>query len=147
MSQQISQDPKLIYDRISTNFAKQSMLTTIGARLELAELGRCVITAPIGEAFRQHHGFAHAGFTFTLGDTAAGYAALSHMREGAEVVSVEVKMNMLAPAVGDYLVATGSVLRAGRQIVAVRAEVEAVTGDQRKLVAALQGTMMPVEIS
>ena len=93
----------------------------------------------------QQQGFSHAGLAWTIGDSAAGYAALSVLPAGAEVVTVEMKINLLAPAVGDRLVAEGRVLRAGRRIVVVAAEVWAETGGTRKHAATLLGTMLPVE--
>ena len=85
------------------------------------------------------------GLAFMLGDSAAGYAALSLMPEGREVMTVEMKINLLAPAIGDTLEAIGEVVRAGRRLTVVRAEVFALTGDTRKSVALLQGTMIPVD--
>jgi uncharacterized protein (TIGR00369 family) len=91
-------------------------------------------------AFSQQHGYGHAGVTFALGDTAAGYAALSVKPEGAEVLTAEMKVNLVAPAKGDRLVAEGRVVRPGRRLVVVSAEVRA----GETLVALLQGTMIPV---
>ena len=93
----------------------------------------------------QQHGAAHAGLAFMLGDSAAGYAALTLMPEGVEVMTVEMKINLMAPAVGEALEAVGSVERTGRRLSVVRAEVVAVTGGRRKTVALLQGTMIPVD--
>lgn len=84
------------------------------------------------------------GLTFALGDTAAGYAALSLMPEGQEVMTVEMKINLIAPAVGTSLIARSEVMRAGRRLSVVRAEVVALTDGQEKTVALLQGTMIPV---
>jgi uncharacterized protein (TIGR00369 family) len=132
-------------DRIKDSFARQGLMQTLGAELaEIAE-GRVVITAPITPAASQQHGFAHAGMTFALGDSAAGYSALSLMPEGAEVLTAEMKINLLAPADGVRLIATGEVVKPGRKLVVVRATVETETADgTRKPVAILQGTMVPV---
>lgn len=136
------------FTRIAQNFAQQGLMQTLDATLIEAGPGHCVITAPITPAVSQQQGFAHAGTSFSLGDSAAGYAALSRMAADMDVVSVEVKMNMLRPAVGTRLIATGTVLRAGRQITVVRADVEAEDANgTRRLVAALQGTMMAVPIA
>ncbi|SDJ88588.1 PaaI family thioesterase [Aliiruegeria lutimaris] len=131
-------------DRIRTSFAAQSLMRTFGAELGEIAPGRVEITAPILPGSRQQHGFAHAGLTFSLGDSAAGYAALSMMPEGAEVMSVEVKINLLAPAKGSRLIAIGKVVKPGRRLVVVSAEVFAEEAGTRKLVALLQGTMIPV---
>jgi len=131
--------------RIRASFAAQSLMATVGADMVDLAAGRCVVVAPIGPGMRQQHGAAHAGLTFALGDTAAGYAALSTMPAGAEVMTVEMKINLLAPARGDRLVATGRVAKAGRRLTVVTAEVMAETAGERRLVALLQGTMIPVE--
>ena len=131
--------------RVTDSFNRQPMMQTLGARLALLEPGRCVIRAAIAPHVLQQHGAAHAGLAFTLGDSAAGYAALSLMAADAEVMTVEMKINLLAPAIGDTLEAVGRVMRAGRRLSVVTAEVFALTGDARKSVALLQGTMIPVE--
>ena len=93
---------------------------------------------------QQQHGYAHAGLAFALGDSAAGYSALSVMAAEAEVLTTEMKINLVAPAAGARLIATGEVVKPGRRLVVVRARVEA-EGDSgaRRLVAVLQGTMIP----
>ena len=131
--------------RIATSFARQGLMTTFGARLLEAHDGLARIEAPIGPAVSQQQGLAHAGLAFALGDTAAGYAALSRLPEGREVVTVEIKINLIAAARGDRLLATGRVVRAGRRVIVVTAEV-AVPGDPPRPVAILQGTMMPVGV-
>lgn len=93
---------------------------------------------------RQQQGHGHAALTFALGDTAAGYAALSVMPEGAEVLTAEIKINLLAPAQGDRLVAEGRVIKPGRRLVVVQADVFAETADARRQIALLTGTMVPV---
>ena len=132
-------------ERIRESFAAQSLMRTFGAAITAIGPGSCVIAAPILPGARQQQGFGHAGLTFALGDTAAGYAALALMPEGAEVLTVEMKINLLAPAAGDRLVATGRVVKAGRRLTVVTAEVVAETGAARRTVAVLQGTMIPVE--
>lgn len=132
--------------RIRASFAQQAMMETIGATLEEVTQGQVVISAPVQDQFRQQQGVAHAGLVFTLGDNAAGYAALSVMPPGVEVMTVEMKINMLAPGQG-RLIAEGRVLKPGRRLVIVAADVwsEDATG-ARKHVAALQGTMIPVTL-
>jgi uncharacterized protein (TIGR00369 family) len=131
--------------RIRDSFNRQSMMTTIGAQLLGVSPGHCLLRAPIGPHVLQQHGAAHAALAFALGDSAAGYAALTTMPQGAEVLTVEMKINLLAPAVGEALEAEGRVIRAGRRLTIVTAEVFALTGSHRKPVALLQGTMIPVE--
>jgi len=131
--------------KVRHSFARQSLMATFGATLAEVAAGRVVIAAPILDLARQQHGFGHAGLTFTLGDTAAGYAALTLMPLPAEVLTVEMKINLVAPAAGDRLIATGRVVKAGRRLTVVTAEVEAETDGTRRTVALLQGTMLPVE--
>lgn len=133
-----------VEDKVRASFARQTMMQTVGATLHTVEPGRVVITAPIGPHVRQQQGAAHAGMTFAIGDSAAGFAALTLMPAEAEVMSVEMKINLLAPGLGDRLVAEGRVVRAGRRITVVTAEVRAEADGADKLVALLQGTMIPV---
>ncbi len=121
-------------------------MTTLGATLADVRDGQVIITAPILPSSAQQHGFGHAGLTFSIGDSAAGYSALTMMAEGQEVLTTEMKINLLAPAMGDYLRATGKVVKAGKRLVIVTAEVEAITGDQAITIAILQGTMVPVNL-
>lgn len=132
--------------QIEESFAKQGLMTSFSARLDAVRDGHVVISAPIRPDVCQQHGAAHAGFTFALGDSAAGYAALSLLGEGAEVMTVEMKINLLAPATGARLIATGEVVRRGRRIVVSKAMVEAEDDNgARRDVAMLLGTMIPVE--
>ncbi|WP_068301085.1 PaaI family thioesterase [Pararhodobacter sp. CCB-MM2] len=130
--------------RVRDSFARQTMMDTLGATLTALAPGRCVIRAPIAPHLKQQHGAAHAGLAFTLGDTAAGYSALSTMAGDTDVMTVEMKINLLSPAVGEALEAVGEVVRAGKRLTVVKAEVFALQGDSRKPVALLQGTMIPV---
>lgn len=133
-------------DRIRNSFARQGLMKTLGAKLTEVAQGRVTITAPITPAGSQQHGFAHAGMTFALGDSAAGYSALTMMPDGAEVLTAEMKINLLAPADGLRLVAIGEVVKPGRKLVVIRALVETEYADgTRKPVAILQGTMVPVQ--
>lgn len=130
--------------RVRASYARQSLMTTFGAELTEVRSGEVTITAPILPLARQQHDVGHAGLAFSIGDTAAGYAALTLMPAEAEVMTVEMKINLLAPASGDRLVAVGRVIRPGRRIMVVAGDVWAETGDQRRHVAMLQGTMIPV---
>ncbi len=121
------------------------MMETLGARLISAGDGHCVIEAPILPGSQQQHGFGHAGLTFAIGDSAAGYAALSVMPQDHEVLTSEIKINLLAPAKGNLLIARGKVVKPGRRLVVVTSEVFARTGDEEKLIALMQGTMVPVQ--
>ncbi len=131
-------------DRIQTSFDLQAMMQTFGAQLDHVETGRVTLSAPILPGSRQQQGLAHAALTFGLGDSAAGYAALTTLPEDCEVVTAEIKINLTAPANGDRLVAMGRVVKPGKRLVVVTSEVFSLSGGQETLVAVLQGTMVPV---
>lgn len=133
-------------DRIHASFARQAMMTTFGARLVDVAEGRVRIEAPILPLALQQQGFGHAGLTFSLGDSAAGYAALTVLPEDREVVTAEIKINLLAPARGELLVARGRVIRPGRRLVVVASDVFAVANGVEAHIAMLTGTMVPVRV-
>ncbi len=138
---------KDIEAKVRASFAGQSMMTTLGAELTALSPGRVTITAPILPGSRQQHGAAHAGLTFSIGDSAAGYSALTMFPEAAEVLTVEMKINLMAPGIGDRLIAEGLVIRSGRRLTVVQSEVFAESEGARKQIALLQGTMIAVENS
>ncbi|WP_397542398.1 hotdog fold thioesterase [Roseovarius salis] len=131
-------------EKIRESFAAQSMMATLGAELSRMAPGAVEITAPILETSRQQQGFAHAGLTFAIGDSAAGYAALSTMPEDHEVLTTEMKINLLAPGAGERLVARGHVVKPGRRLVIVQSDVYAVRDGAETHIALLTGTMIPV---
>ena len=135
-----------ILPRIQTSFDRQSMMATLGAKLLQAEDGATTITAPILPGTRQQQGFGHAGLTFSIGDSAAGYAALTLLPDTQEVVTAEIKINLLAPAKGDRLIARGRVIKPGRRLMVVASDVYAETGGTERHIACLTGTMMPVDL-
>jgi uncharacterized protein (TIGR00369 family) len=114
----------------------------IGARLSQVEPGRCVIELAVRGDLTQQHGFVHGGVVGMIADSAGGYAGFTLMPADASVLTVEYKINMLAPAAGDLLIATGEVLKPGRTLSIVRSEVVAVHGDRRTRVAVMQQTLM-----
>ncbi|SNR25366.1 PaaI family thioesterase [Puniceibacterium sediminis] len=130
--------------RIRNSFGRQSMMATFGASLADVAPGCVTIHAPILPGAMQQQGFGHAGLTFSIGDSAAGYAALTLLAQDQEVVTAEIKINLLAPARGDLLIARGKVVKPGRRLVVVTSEVYARAGDTETLIAILQGTMIPV---
>lgn len=132
--------------RIRDSFAAQSMMQTLGASMTLVEAGKIRIEAPILPGSRQQQGFGHAGLTFSIGDSAAGYAALSTLPLDMEVVTAEIKINLLAPAKGDRLIAIGQVVKPGKRLCVVTAEVFAQDGETETRIAILQGTMVPVPV-
>lgn len=119
-------------------------MTLIGARLARVEPGAVEIELPVRDELGQQHGFVHAGVVTSIADSACGYAALTTMDEDAAVLSVELTINLLAPAAGTLLRARGTVLKSGRTLTVCRADVTAEREGRHTLVAAMQATMMAV---
>jgi len=133
-----------IAQRIQASFDRQLFMRTIGARLLSVEPGQVVIEWPFSSSLTQQHGFLHAGVVAAVADSACGYAALSLMPQGAGVLSVEFKVNLLRPAAGERFRAIGKVVRAGRTLSVCGAEVQAQQAGQETTIAVMQGTMMSV---
>jgi uncharacterized protein (TIGR00369 family) len=132
-------------ERVRASFAKQRVMTTIGASLDRVDPGEVTISMPPNASLTQQHGYLHAGIIATIADSACGYAALSLMPDDAAVLSIEFKTNMLAPADGERFVARGKVIKPGRTIMVCDATVHAVRKEGEKLVATMTGTMMVVQ--
>jgi len=130
--------------RVRGSFARQRAMETVGARLARVAAGEVEIELPFRADLTQQHGYLHAGVVAAVVDSACGYAALSLTEPGAEVVSVEFKLNLMAPAVGDALAARARVLRAGRNITVCAGDVYALRDGSEKLVATMLATMMTV---
>jgi uncharacterized protein (TIGR00369 family) len=128
--------------RVRDSFARQAAMRLIGARLTTVEPGRCVIDLPVRDDLTQQHGFVHGGVVGMIADSAGGYAGFTLMPADASVLTVEFKINMLAPAAGDLLIATGEILKPGRTLAVVRADVMALRGDRQTRVATMQQTLM-----
>ena len=133
-------------DRITRSFESQSMMKTLGARIHKIEKGKVIIEAPILPSTLQQQGFGHAGLTFSIGDSAAGYSALTLLPEDQEVMTAELKINLLAPADGELLRAEGKVVKPGKRLVVVTSEINALKDGQTKLIAIIQATMVPVPV-
>jgi uncharacterized protein (TIGR00369 family) len=114
----------------------------IGAEIVALAPGLCTVALPYRPELAQQDGFFHAGMVTTIIDTACGYAAFTLMPATARVLTVELKLNLMAPARGERLLATGRVERAGRTLTVVRGDVEAIEGGRSTAVALMQGTMM-----
>ena len=125
-----------------SSFARQRLMETIGAQLTTVSAGEVEIALPFREDLTQQHGYLHAGIVTSIVDSACGYAALSLTPAGAEVLSVEYKINLLSPARGERMIARGRVIRAGRNLTVCLGEVFAVSDGQEKLVATMLATMM-----
>ncbi len=131
--------------RVRSSFARQGLMHTLGATLETVAKGFVEVAMRPVPAISQQHGFVHAGAISAIADTAAGYAALSLMPPRSGVLTTEFKINLLAPAVGDRIVARGKVVKAGRTLTLAQTEVFAETDGQEKLVALLTATLMTIE--
>lgn len=134
------------YDaRVRASFERQSMMKTLGAVLERVAPGAVDIRLPFRADLTQQHGFLHAGVTATIADSACGYAAFSLMPPGAAVLTVEFKVNLMAPAAGETFVARGRVLRAGRNLTTCSGDVFALDGGGEKHVLTMLATVMTVQ--
>ena len=132
-------------NRVRSSFAKQGLMTTLAATLGAVSPGAVEVAIHPHAAISQQHGFVHAGAVAAIADSAAGYAALSLMPPGTGVLSTEFKINLLAPAKGDRIIARGRVVKAGRTLTVAQSEVFAESAGQEKLIALLTATLMTVE--
>ena len=131
-------------ERVLSSFRQQTIMASIGASVLSVAPGVVEIELPFRADLCQQDGFLHAGIVTTIVDSACGYAALTLMAVDARVLSVEFKINFLAPAVGDRFIARGRVARAGRTITVCTGEVVAIIGDAERSIALIQATMMAV---
>src|SRR5688572_26649471 len=120
-------------------------MQTIGAVVEDVASGRVSIRLPFREDLTQQHGFLHAGTIAAVADSACGYAALTLMPQDAAVLSIEFKVNMLAPAKGESIIARAEVIRPGRNIMLCREDVHARDASSEKLLDTTQETMIVVK--
>jgi len=128
--------------RVRASFARQGAMTLIGAEMTELAPGYCAISIQPRPEIQQQHGYVHAGIVATLVDSAGGFAGFTLFPADSSVLTVEYKLNLLAPATGDRLVAEGFVVKAGRTLVITRGEVHAEEGGKRTLVALMQQTLM-----
>ena len=131
-------------ERVLASFGQQTIMAAIGASVLSVAPGVVEIELPFRGDLCQQDGFLHAGIVTTIVDSACGYAAFTLMPNDARVLSVEFKINFLAPAIGDRFIARGRVARAGRTITVCTGEVVAPTGDAERSIALMQATMMAV---
>jgi len=136
-----AQDPDFAR-RVRASFDRQTIMGLIGARLTRVEPGEVEIELPFREDLCQQHGFFHAGVTSTIADSAGGYAGFSLFPADASVLTVEFKMNLLAPADGDLLRAVGRVVKPGRTLTVTEAEVVVVKEGVEKACARMAQTLM-----
>lgn len=135
-----------LHDRVAESFRRQHLLSTLGASLLRVADGEVDIELPWSVGIQQQHGFVHAGAIATIADSACGYACLTRMPEGSAVLSVEFKINLLAPANGERFIARARFTRAGRTVSVATAEVTMHSSNKpQSVVALMQATMMRVE--
>jgi len=142
----MSTDYKEVREKVTESFLKQSIMSTLGATIESIEPGEVIIKLPFKEGLSQQDGFIHAGIITTIVDSACGYAAMTLMPEDARVLTIEFKSNFASPAIGDAFIATGKVVKPGRNIMITSGEVHAHINDETKtkLVSLMQATMMVI---
>jgi len=129
-------------ERVRTSFARQGAMRLLGARLLALSPGFCAIELPYREDLTQQHGYIHAGIVSAIADSAGGYAGFTLFPGDASVLTVEYKLNLLAPAEGERLVAEGRVIKPGRTLAVTRGEVYAEAGGRRTLCALMQQTLI-----
>jgi uncharacterized protein (TIGR00369 family) len=127
---------------VRESFARQAMMATLGAQITHIAPGAIDLTAPFASQFTQQNGFWHAGAVSSLADSANGYAAFTLAEAETDVLAVEFKINLLAPATGSHFVAEGRVLRPGRTLTICQANVYGITGDERRHIAVLLSTLI-----
>jgi uncharacterized protein (TIGR00369 family) len=133
----------LFATQVRNSFERQMAMSSIGAELLIVEPGKVEIALPYRSDLTQQHGYMHAGIITTIADTACGYAAYTLMPAGSEVLSVEFKVNLLRPAKGERFAAVANVLKPGRTLTVVRADVFGISeSDERELIATMLATMI-----
>jgi uncharacterized protein (TIGR00369 family) len=137
------QDPH--YERrVRASFERQQAMKTIGAFLSEVEPGRAVIELPWSQALTQQHGFLHAGMIATALDSACGYAAFTLMPHGAGILTIEYKINLVAPGKGQLFRMEGTVVKPGRTITVVEGRAFAIDEGRDKLIATMTATEMTI---
>jgi uncharacterized protein (TIGR00369 family) len=128
--------------RVRASFDRQGAMRLIGARLVTLRPGYCAIELPYRQDLTQQHGYVHAGIVSAIADSAGGYAGFTLFPDDAGVLTVEYKLNLIAPAAGERLVAEAQVVKPGRTLSITRGEVYAEAGAKRTLCAIMQQTLI-----
>jgi uncharacterized protein (TIGR00369 family) len=128
--------------RVAASFERQQAMRTLGIAIQRLGPGEIELSMPFAAAYTQQHGFVHGGIITTALDSACGYAAFSLMPAEAEVLTVEFKTNLLAPAIGQHFAFRARVVKAGRSITVCEAQAFALDQSGEKLVATMTGTLM-----
>ena len=134
-------------NRITTSFAAQGLMATLGAQIALVQDGEVHIALPFSKHLSQQHGYVHAGAITSVVDSACGYAAMTQAPEGYNVVTAEFKVNFMRPAIGERFLAIGKVQSAGKMLTVCTGEVRAFAGagDDYKVIALMQATIVNVK--
>jgi len=133
--------------KVRDSFGRQPFMSTIGAEMVSVGRGSVEIRFPFSTRLTQQNGFVHAGAVTSIMDSACGYAALSVAPEAADVLSVEFKVNLLAPGAGESFIARASVKRAGKRLTVCTADAFAVRAGEEKLIATMLATMMNMDLN
>lgn len=131
-------------ERVRRSFSNQAFMSTLGAELTVVGEGVVEIRLPFSSKLTQQHGYLHAGAVTAVLDSACGYAALSLAPDDKDVLTVEFKQNLLAPAAGELLIARAQVKRAGKTLTVCTADAFAITDSREKLVATMLATIMSI---
>jgi uncharacterized protein (TIGR00369 family) len=131
-------------ERVRASFGRQGAMATIGAELVAVEPGAVVIELPWAAGLTQQHGFLHAGIVAAALDSACGYAGSSLMAADAGVLTIEYKVNLLAPAQGQRFRMIGQVIKPGRTITVSEGRAWAIDGGREKLIATMTATLMTI---
>jgi uncharacterized protein (TIGR00369 family) len=134
-----------IQARVRDSFERQTIMQTLGASLALVEKGRVRILLPYAKHICQQHGFLHAGVLSTLVDSACGYAGLTMMPDGSEVLTTEFKINLLSPAKGERFIAEGRVIKSGRTLTVAQGEITAIDGEKSIVIAIMTATLIRID--
>jgi len=128
--------------RVQASFDRQKVMALLGAKLIRLAPGECEIHLPFKPELTQQHGYFHGGIIGTIADSAGGYAAFTLMPQDSSVLTVEYKMNLLAPGDGDLLIARGRVLKSGRTLVVAQVDAFVLKDGRETLCATLLETLM-----
>ena len=142
----IPQDPNFA-EKTRASFAQQGFMKYLGAEMSVIEPGHCEIQVPFRPDLSQQDGYFHGGVSGAIADSATGYAAYSLTPPDTSVLSVEYKLNFVAPALGELLIARGQVIRAGRTLTVCRADVFIVRNGEEKICATSLSTIMSLATS
>ena len=131
--------------RVRTSFERQQVMRLLNAQLQNILPGEVQIKFPYQLCLTQQNGYIHAGIITTILDSACGFAAFTMMPLNRSVLSIEFKVNLLSPAVGESFIGIGKVIKAGRTITVCSGELPSMESGNKKLVAIMQASMITVE--